>query len=70
MPSFEKGLKGSKISIDDLMNLFGGPNATVVGSEKYDGQILSGNLFLPLDYDRGIHSLAMAIQGPKGQIEH
>lgn len=56
-PMFEQNLKGAPVKAGDLLLMFGGESAGLVGSGKYDGQIATGTLFLPLDWQRSIHML-------------
>lgn len=66
-PNLEESMKDSPVKIDELMNVFGGPNTGLVGSCKYDGKVAIANLFLPLDYEIAIHLIGAAgASHPKG----
>ncbi len=49
----QDGMKNANgITIDDIVNAFGGPNTGLSFSGHMDGEVASGTMFLPLDYDR------------------
>jgi hypothetical protein len=67
-PQIEASMSGSgnKVNPDDIIRLFGGNDAGLVGTTQYDGQNVNAQLFLPLDYDRAIHLMALgAAEGEK-----
>lgn len=49
-PSIEES--GSPVNVDDLVNLFGGPDTGLVGTSWYDGNLMGGEMFVPLDWVR------------------
>lgn len=61
-PTLEKAMKDGRggPSAADLVGLFGTASAGLVGSGRYDGQVMTGNFFLPLDYERLIRLIGSA----------
>lgn len=57
-PTIEKAMKGSDSSFtaDDIVNLFGQSAGMVMGG-KYDGKTATGTFFMPISYERAIHSM-------------
>lgn len=53
-PQIEESMKGGPVNADDVVSLFGDLGTGLVGSAKFDGDVMVGSLFLPLDYDRAI----------------
>lgn len=57
-PSLVKWMANSHSGItpEDVTQMFGAIRTTgIVGSSSYDGKVMSGRFFLPLDYERLIH---------------
>jgi hypothetical protein len=53
-PHLHMSDNGTNMSTDDLINLFGNPNLSLVATSRSEGGVERANLFLPLDYDRAI----------------
>ncbi|MFY9234329.1 MAG: DUF3352 domain-containing protein [Fimbriimonadaceae bacterium] len=52
--------------VEDIVNLFGGPGVSLVGSGSYDGKVMTGEMFLPLDYTRLVKMMGEGMrQGQK-----
>jgi hypothetical protein len=64
--SMKDSLKQSPIATDDLLDLFGGDNAGLAISSRYDGSLVTGTFFLPLDYERALHLIGR-VSGSDGK---
>jgi hypothetical protein len=53
-PMIEEGLREGPVSADDILNLVGDGQAGIVMSGKYDGEVGTGRVLIPLDFDRVI----------------
>lgn len=55
-PLLTKSMRGSNVGItpDDIIRMFG-QKTGIVGAQQYDGKVIKGYFFLPLDYTRVIH---------------
>jgi hypothetical protein len=60
-PKIEESNNGP-VSVDDIVNIFGGPNTGLVGSGRYDGQVMVGELFMPLDYQRLVKMMGQGMR--------
>jgi len=64
-PTLEKAMEGDPTapSVDDIVLLFGTVNTGLVGSGRYDGQVMTANFFLPLDYERLLRLIGTTTRG-------
>lgn len=53
---------GVPFNVDDFVNLFGGPGVSLAGSASYDGKLMTGEMFMPLDYERLIRMIGAGVR--------
>jgi hypothetical protein len=59
------GGSNSSTTADDITRLFG-QNTGIVGAQQYDGRVIRGYLFLPLNYEQVIRMIAAQRQPTAG----
>jgi hypothetical protein len=67
-PYLAKNLRGSQMGVspDDILRIFGGNKAVLVSSQRYDGKVMTGSFFMPLDIEQSLHVIGAAVAASKG----